>query len=69
MRITCKNKCKNSIYSPKKIVRNIKETEYKRCSTCYICIKWEGVYCPCCSIRLKVSPRNNGSRKRYSDNN
>jgi len=30
----------------------------KRCQICEIFIKWDGVYCPCCSHRLRSHPRN-----------
>jgi DNA-directed RNA polymerase subunit RPC12/RpoP len=35
----------------------------KRCQVCSIYIKWEGVWCPCCSYRLRTKPR----AKTYKD--
>ncbi len=29
----------------------------KRCQNCEIYIKWEGMFCPCCSLRLRTRPR------------
>jgi DNA-directed RNA polymerase subunit RPC12/RpoP len=29
----------------------------KRCQTCSVYIEWEGVWCPCCSYRLRTKPR------------
>lgn len=29
----------------------------KRCSNCDIFIKWDGAYCPCCSIKLRTRSR------------
>ncbi len=29
----------------------------KRCQICEIFIKWDGIFCPCCGYRLRVSPR------------
>ena len=63
----CRHKCVESIYEPKKTVRGDLREKYKRCSHCYIFIKWEGIYCPCCCVRLKVSPRNNRARQRYAE--
>ena len=31
---------------------------HKRCQVCEIFIKWEGLWCPCCSYRLRTRPRN-----------
>src|SRR5713226_2797836 len=30
----------------------------KRCQSCEIFIKWEGLWCPCCGYRLRTKPRN-----------
>ena len=30
----------------------------KRCQVCQIFINWEGVFCPCCGYKLRVTPRN-----------
>src|SRR5210317_1581457 len=30
----------------------------RRCQMCEIFIKWEGLWCPCCSYRLRTKPRN-----------
>ena len=30
----------------------------KRCQVCEIFIKWDGLWCPCCSYRLRMKPRN-----------
>ena len=29
----------------------------KRCQICEIFIKWDGLWCPCCSCRLRLGPR------------
>ena len=36
----------------------------KRCQTCKIFIKWEGLWCPCCGYMLRTHPRNSKSRKK-----
>jgi rRNA maturation endonuclease Nob1 len=33
-------------------------TGHKRCQTCDMFIKWDGVFCPCCGSRLRIGPRN-----------
>jgi hypothetical protein len=29
----------------------------RRCQVCAIFIKWNGIWCPCCSYRLRKNPR------------
>ncbi len=29
----------------------------KRCNSCDIYIEWDGFFCPCCGMRLRVAPR------------
>src|ERR671932_331841 len=31
---------------------------HKRCQICNLFIKWDGIFCPCCSSRLRTGPRN-----------
>ena len=35
----------------------------KRCQVCEIFMKVEGLFCPCCGIRLRTKPRN----KKYKE--
>jgi uncharacterized Zn finger protein (UPF0148 family) len=30
---------------------------HKRCQTCDLFIKWDGIFCPCCGRRLRIGPR------------
>ena len=32
-------------------------TGHKRCQICDLFINWDGVFCPCCSSRLRTGPR------------
>ena len=48
----CKGQCTRPEYEHKKIVKNIKNTPYKKCSTCHVCVKHDGIFCPCCNYRL-----------------
>lgn len=64
----CKNIiCKSNEYFPLKHVRYAAEKGYRRCSKCCIYLKYEGVFCPCCGNRMKVSPSNNLARQRYRE--
>ena len=38
-------------------------TGQKRCKSCEIFIKWEGVSCPCCGYRLRTMPRSSEDRE------
>ena len=29
----------------------------RRCQLCEMFIQWEGIWCPCCGVRLRLSPR------------
>jgi len=60
----CKNTCINPIYEHKKVVRDITKTDYKKCSKCCVCLKYEGLFCPCCGQRLSNKAKNNKSRQR-----
>lgn len=33
------------------------ENGQKRCQTCQIFIYFDGMYCPCCNVQLRVSSR------------
>lgn len=35
----------------------------KRCQTCEIFVKWDGLYCPCCGYKLRTKPR----KSKYRD--
>ena len=43
-------------------------TGQKRCPYCSVFIKWEGLRCPCCSGKLRTTPRGNKKdRNRVQD--
>ena len=29
----------------------------KRCNICDVYLEWEGLFCPCCGVKLRVAPR------------
>jgi hypothetical protein len=37
----------------------------KRCNSCGIFINWDGLRCPCCNDRLRLSPRNSKSKEKF----
>lgn len=63
IKLTCKGVCDR--YKAKKPAG--KEGRYAsgqmRCQVCEIFIQWEGLWCPCCSYRLRGTPRN----KKYKE--
>ncbi|MFL6486155.1 MAG: hypothetical protein ACJ71D_05515 [Nitrososphaera sp.] len=56
----CKNICGNF-----KAVKIVTGSPYlggeKWCGACCIFIEWEGIYCPCCTRKLRISPRSKRS--------
>src|SRR3712207_7957338 len=56
----CKNICVNF-----KAVKTVTGSPYlegeKWCGACCIFIEWEGIHCPCCTRKLRVSPRSKRS--------
>src|SRR5918998_4263824 len=56
----CKDICVNF-----KTVKTVTGSPYlegeKRCGACCIFIVWEGIHCPCCTRKLRVSPRSKRS--------
>jgi len=37
----------------------------KRCNSCEIFIGWDGIFCPCCNCRLRLSPRNGFHKRKF----
>lgn len=37
----------------------------KRCNHCNIFMEWDGLFCPCCNLRLRQSPRSSKCKKRF----
>jgi len=54
--MTCKGICKR--YKAKMPVNLTRYADgQKRCSTCVIFIRWDGLRCPCCGMFLRLKPR------------
>ena len=64
MTLICKNICLHPEYAHKKIVRDLANTPYKKCSKCCLFIKYEGIYCPCCGVKLSNRAKNTIARRR-----
>jgi hypothetical protein len=55
--MTCKGICVRH-KAPRPVIGNRYSTGQKRCQVCEIFLKWDGLWCPCCSYRLRMRPRN-----------
>lgn len=61
--MTCNGVCKQ--YKAKKPRNDISRYAIgqRRCQSCCIFLWWDGLWCPCCSQRLRSVARGNVSRK------
>jgi hypothetical protein len=65
MRMACRNLCE-SFYS--KIVGKSKYHGGKKyCRRCEVYFLHDGLFCPCCGMRLRVSPVNKRDRNRLRE--
>ena len=67
--LTCKGICeRHKALKPADSGSRGGESRYsagqKRCATCELFIKWDGIWCPCCGCRLRANPRNTVHRRR-----
>jgi rRNA maturation endonuclease Nob1 len=54
--MACKGLC--SRYKAKWAVREFRYASgQKRCNRCEIYLQWDGLWCPCCGISLRIRPR------------
>ena len=55
--MSCKGVCHKykALKPPLGVGRYVKGQ--KRCNSCDVYIEWDGLYCPCCGVRLRVAPR------------
>ena len=61
--MTCKGICIRH-KAPRPVIGDRYSTGQKRCQVCEIFIKWDGLWCPCSSYRLRMKPRNIHSREK-----
>uniref|UniRef100_A0AAT9JA25 ORF12 n=1 Tax=Nitrosopumilaceae spindle-shaped virus TaxID=3065433 RepID=A0AAT9JA25_9VIRU len=66
MNFRCKGICTKPVYAHKKVVRDIKNTTYKKCSSCCLCISYEGIFCPCCRCRLSTRQKPRKTRSKLT---
>ena len=64
--VHCKGRCK--IYKAKFVKGGRRYLEgQKNCSVCGIFIRWDGLYCPCCGMKLRWKPRNPKYKKELKE--
>ena len=57
----CKNICKDYQVVKEKFAQSYYDIENARyCAMCCIFVKWEGVWCPCCSVKLRTKKKYKG---------
>jgi len=56
IKLTCKGIC-HRYKAPKPPHGSRYVKGQKRCNSCDIYIEWDGFFCPCCGMRLRVAPR------------
>lgn len=65
--MTCKGNCIKYVSNTKKKGGRYLNGQ-KRCQACEIFIIWNGLFCPCCGIRLRTRPRTMKYKEQYYDN-
>ena len=64
MSASCSRVCdRYRALKPKKFGRY--EMGQKRCNSCSIFIFWNGLWCPCCGDRLRLTPRSSKYKQKY----
>ncbi len=56
IKLTCKGIC-HRYKGPKPYGTGRYALGQKRCNSCDIFVEWNGVFCPCCGMKLRVTPR------------
>lgn len=54
--MNCKGVCQNHKAKKPKNGRRY-EAGQKRCNSCNVFMKYDGLFCPCCNLRLRTSSR------------
>jgi len=61
--------CKGICYRFK-VTKPIGESRYqagqKRCNTCNVFMDWEGHFCPCCNLKLRLSSRDTKYKEKFT---
>ena len=62
----CKGNCKK--YEAKKAFGTNRYAEgQKYCSACETWLYWDGLYCPCCSHRVRTRPIHGRSKRKFTE--
>ncbi len=62
--MTCKGLCiKYKALKPLQLSRYL--VGQKRCNTCSIFLEWDGLFCPCCNVRLRTTSRYTKYKERF----
>ena len=56
--MVCRGICHKYKFKKKAFSKQVYQDGASRCQTCEIFIKWEGVCCPCCGMKIRKVPRN-----------
>ncbi len=56
--MTCRGICTRYRFKKDAFSRQVYSDGASRCQTCTIFIKWDGMNCPCCGMKLRKTPRN-----------
>jgi len=61
----CKGICNKLTLKEKCIGHRFYINGKKWCSVCDIFIKWDGLYCPCCRVKMRTRPESKKARLRF----
>ncbi len=56
IKLTCKGIC-HRYKAPKRNGNSRYAIGQKRCNSCKIFVEFDGVFCPCCGMKMRVTPR------------
>jgi len=37
----------------------------KRCNSCNVFLNWDGIWCPCCNYKLRLTPRSSKYKEKF----
>jgi hypothetical protein len=61
---TCNNICQRyKAKKPNNIGRYL--SGQKRCNSCDVFLNWDGLWCPCCNYKLRLTPRSSKYKQKY----
>ena len=63
----CKGVCHNYKAEKKSVGFSRYANGQKRCQMCSIFIQWEGLWCPCCGYKLRMTPRSSKFKRKLRE--